>query len=135
VFIGILMLFGIVAKNSILLVDFAIEEMERDVPKFQALMEAGHKRAQPIVMTTVAMVAGMVPTAISLTGDGAWRAPMGTVVIGGLILSTLLTLLIVPAAFSLADGLEKRLGPWLRRTVLTYEPHHRYPEQAPQPAE
>jgi multidrug efflux pump subunit AcrB len=135
VFIGILMLFGIVAKNSILLVDFAIEEMERDVPKFQALMEAGHKRAQPIVMTTVAMVAGMVPTAISLTGDGAWRAPMGTVVIGGLILSTLLTLLIVPAAFSLADGLEKRLGPWLRRKVLTYEPHHRYPEQAPQPAE
>ena len=135
VFIGILMLFGIVAKNSILLVDFAIEEMEHGVPKFQALMEAGHKRAQPIVMTTVAMVAGMVPTAISLTGDGAWRAPMGTVVIGGLILSTLLTLLIVPAAFSLADGLEKRLGPWLRRKVLTYEPHHRYPEQAPQPAE
>ncbi len=120
VFIGILMLFGIVAKNSILLVDFAIEEMERGVPKFQAIMEAGHKRAQPIVMTTVAMTAGMVPTAISLSGDGAWRAPMGTVVIGGLIVSTLLTLLIVPAGFSLADGLEKRVGPWLRRNLLTY---------------
>ncbi len=120
VFIGILMLFGIVAKNSILLVDFAIEEMERGVPKFQAIMEAGHKRAQPIVMTTVAMTAGMVPTALSLGGDGAWRAPMGTVVIGGLIVSTLLTLLIVPAGFSLADGLEKRLGPWLRRNLLTY---------------
>ena len=108
VFIGVLMLFGIVAKNSILLIDFAIEEMERGVPKFQAIMEAGHKRAQPIVMTTVAMTAGMIPTALSLGGDGQWRAPMGTVVIGGLIVSTLLTLLIVPAGFSLADGLEKR---------------------------
>ncbi len=65
--------------------------------KREAIIDAGHKRAQPIVMTTVAMIAGMVPTALSLSGDGAWRAPMGTVVIGGLILSTLLTLLIVPA--------------------------------------
>ncbi len=120
VFIGILMLFGIVAKNSILLVDFAIEEMARGTSKFDAIMEAGHKRAQPIVMTTVAMTAGMVPTALSLGGDGAWRAPMGTVVIGGLIVSTLLTLLIVPAGFSLADGFEKRIGPWLRRNLLTY---------------
>ena len=122
VFIGILMLFGIVAKNSILLIDFAIEEMARGVPKFQAIMEAGHKRAQPIVMTTVAMTAGMVPTALSLGGDGQWRSPMGTVVIGGLIVSTLLTLLIVPAGFSLADGIEKRVGPWLRSRLLTYDP-------------
>ena len=122
VFIGVLMLFGIVAKNSILLIDFAIEEIARGVPKFQAIMEAGHKRAQPIVMTTVAMTAGMVPTAISLGGDGQWRQPMGTVVIGGLIVSTLLTLLIVPAGFSLADGLEKRMGPWLRDKLLTYTP-------------
>ena len=135
VFIGILMLFGIVAKNSILLVDFAIEEMGKGVPKHEAIIDAGHKRAQPIVMTTVAMVAGMVPTAISLSGDGAWRAPMGTVVIGGLILSTLLTLLIVPAGFSLADGLEKRLGPWLRRKVLTYKPGDSGPRVAPIPAE
>jgi multidrug efflux pump subunit AcrB len=136
VFIGILMLFGIVAKNSILLIDFAIEEMDKGVPKFEAIMDAGHKRAQPIVMTTVAMVAGMVPTAISLSGDGAWRAPMGTVVIGGLILSTLLTLLIVPAGFSLADGLEKRVGPWLRRRVLTYDPAQEHGGAiAPQPAE
>ena len=122
VFIGILMLFGIVAKNSILLIDFAIEEMARGVPKFQAIMEAGHKRAQPIVMTTVAMTAGMVPTALSLGGDGQLRSPMGTVVIGGLIVSTLLTLLIVPAGFSLADGFEKRIGPWLRSRLLTYDP-------------
>ena len=122
VFIGVLMLFGIVAKNSILLVDFAIEEMARGASKFDAIMEAGHKRAQPIVMTTVAMTAGMVPTALSLSGDGAWRAPMGTVVIGGLIVSTVLTLLIVPAAFSLASGLEARMGPFLRRKLLAYEP-------------
>jgi predicted RND superfamily exporter protein len=87
-------------------------------------MDAGHKRAQPIVMTTVAMTAGMVPTALSLSGDGAFRAPMGLTVIGGLLLSTLLTLVIVPAAFSLADGFEKRIGPRLREALLTFEPHH-----------
>lgn len=120
VYIGLLMLLGIVAKNSILLVDFAIEEMDQGVGKVAALMDAGRKRAQPIVMTTVAMVAGMVPTALSLSGDGAWRAPMGVVVIGGLILSTLLTLLIVPAGFSLADSIEKRLGGFFSRNLLTY---------------
>ncbi len=122
VFIGILMLFGIVAKNSILLIDFALEEMALGKTRRKAIIEAGHKRAQPIVMTTVAMTAGMIPTALSLSADGAWRAPMGTVVIGGLILSTMLTLLIVPAGFSLADGLEKRLGPLLRDSLLTYKP-------------
>jgi multidrug efflux pump subunit AcrB len=124
VFIGILMLLGIVGKNSILLIDFAIEEMARGVPKAEAIIDAGRKRAQPIVMTTVAMTAGMLPTALALNGDGAWRAPMGTMVIGGLILSTALTLLIVPAAFSLADGFEKRIGPILRRNLLTFEPEH-----------
>ena len=122
VYIGILLLLGIVSKNSILLIDFAIEEMEAGTRKLTAIMEAGHKRAQPIVMTTVAMTAGMVPTAISLSGDGAWRQPMGVVVIGGLILSTALTLLIVPAGFSLADGFEKRVGPWMRQRFLTYRP-------------
>lgn len=124
VLIGILMLLGIVAKNSILLIDFAIEEMAAGRDKFDAIIEAGHKRAVPIVMTTVAMTAGMLPTALSVGGDSAWRAPMGIVVIGGLVLSTALTLLIVPAAFSLADGLEKRLGPALRRRFLTFEPQH-----------
>ncbi|QHL89986.1 AcrB/AcrD/AcrF family protein [Sphingomonas changnyeongensis] len=121
VFIGLLMLLGIVAKNSILLVDFALEEIGKGVPKDEAILDAGHKRAQPIVMTTVAMVAGMIPTALSLTGDGAWRAPMGVTVIGGLILSTLLTLIIVPAGFSLADDLERRLGRLLSR-LLTFRP-------------
>lgn len=138
VLIGVLMLLGIVSKNSILLIDFAIEEMQKGVPKFEAIMDAGHKRAQPIVMTTVAMTAGMVPTAISLTGDGAWRAPMGIVVIGGLIVSTLLTLVIVPAGFSLADGFERRAGPWLRNRMLTYKPgddRHDRPGSEVQPAE
>ena len=124
VLIGILMLLGIVAKNSILLIDFAIEEMAQGQSKFEAIIDAGHKRAVPIVMTTVAMTAGMLPTAISLGGDAAWRSPMALMVIGGLVMSTALTLLIVPAAFSLADGLEKRLGPILRNRFLTFELHH-----------
>ena len=68
VLIGILMLFGIVAKNSILLLDFSIEEMGKGVPKNEAIIDAGHKRAQPIVMTTMAMVAGMIPTALVAGG-------------------------------------------------------------------
>ena len=122
VFIGLLMLLGIVAKNSILLIDFALEEMAKGVDVVTAIIDAGHKRAQPIVMTTVAMVAGMVPTALSLGGDGSWRAPMGIVVIGGLLLSTVLTLLIVPATFSLAVGIERWAGPRLGRRLLTYRP-------------
>ncbi|MFC4253789.1 AcrB/AcrD/AcrF family protein [Altererythrobacter xixiisoli] len=134
VFIGVLMLFGIVAKNSILLIDFAIEEMNAGRDKFEAIIDAGHKRAQPIAMTTVAMTAGMLPTALSLTGDSAWRQPMGVVVIGGLVLSTLLTLLIVPAGFSLADGFEKRLGPWLGKRLLTYKKGDDQPVTEPHPA-
>ncbi|BBD99275.1 AcrB/AcrD/AcrF family protein [Sphingobium amiense] len=134
VFIGLLMLLGIVAKNSILVIDFALEEMEKGVPKHEAIIDAGHKRAQPIVMTTVAMVAGMVPTAISLSGDSAWRAPMGITVIGGLLLSTVLTLVIVPAVFSLAIGFESWIGPKLGRGLLTYKPEHK-DGGAVQPAE
>jgi multidrug efflux pump subunit AcrB len=117
VLIGILMLFGIVAKNSILLVDFAVEMMNQGMGKNEAIWEAGHKRAQPIVMTTVAMVAGMLPTAVSISGDNSWRAPMGITVIGGLIFSTVLTLLLVPSYFSIAISLETRLARFLRRAV------------------
>src|SRR5581483_10587215 len=117
VLIGILMLFGIVAKNSILLIDFAVEMMNHGMAKNAAIWEAGHKRAQPIVMTTVAMVAGMLPTAISISGDNSWRAPMGITVIGGLIFSTLLTLLLVPAYFSIAISLETRLARVLERLI------------------
>jgi multidrug efflux pump subunit AcrB len=117
VLIGILMLFGIVAKNSILLVDFAVEMMNHGMPKDEAIHEAGHKRAQPIVMTTVAMVAGMLPIALSLTGDASWRAPMGVTVIGGLLFSTMLTLLLVPAYFSIAISIEARIGRLFHRFV------------------
>jgi multidrug efflux pump subunit AcrB len=117
VLIGILMLFGIVAKNSILLVDFAVEMMNHGMKKNEAIWEAGHKRAQPIVMTTVAMVAGMLPTAFSITGDNSWRAPMGITVIGGLIFSTVLTLLLVPSYFSIAISIESRIGRLFHRFV------------------
>jgi multidrug efflux pump subunit AcrB len=133
VFIGILMLFGIVAKNSILLVDFAVEMMDHGMDRSMAIIEAGHKRAQPIVMTTVAMVAGMVPIAISLTGDGSWRAPMGITVIGGLLFSTALTLLLVPAFFSIAIDIETWLGAKFRKVIDNGEPH--VPSAEPVPAE
>jgi multidrug efflux pump subunit AcrB len=133
VYIGLLMLLGIVAKNSILLIDFALEEMGKGVPKREAILDAGHKRAQPIVMTTVAMTAGMIPTALSLSGDAAWRAPMGITVIGGLILSTVLTLVLVPGTFSLALGVEERLGPKLGRWFTTGGKDAKAP--APEPAE
>jgi multidrug efflux pump subunit AcrB len=131
VYIGLLMLLGIVAKNSILLIDFALEEMEKGVDKFTAIMDAGHKRAQPIVMTTVAMTAGMVPTALSLSGDSAWTAPMGVTVIGGLLLSTLLTLVLVPGTFSLALGVEQRMAPKLRKWFTTGGAHAPVPTALP----
>ena len=134
VLIGLLMLLGIVAKNSILLVDFAIEEMDRGVDKDTAIIEAGHKRAQPIVMTTVAMVGGMIPVALSLTGDGSFRVPMGITVIGGLIFSTALTLLIVPASFSIAIDIEKWIGRKLGRFINEGETATT-PQMIPQPAE
>ncbi|HEV2043800.1 MAG TPA: efflux RND transporter permease subunit, partial [Sphingomicrobium sp.] len=133
VFIGLLMLLGIVAKNSILLVDFAVEEMDRGVDKDTAIHEAGHKRAQPIVMTTVAMVAGMLPVALSLTGDSSFRGPMGITVIGGLIFSTVLTLLIVPATFSIAVDVESWIGRKFGKWIDNGEPHR--PMAEPLPAE
>jgi multidrug efflux pump subunit AcrB len=123
VLIGLLMLFGIVAKNSILLVDFALEAMENGQPRDDAIIDAGHKRAPPIVMTTIAMVAGMTPTALSLSGDGAWRQPMGVTVIGGLALSTLLTLVLVPAGLSLALDLEAWVQLRLKRYILPANTH------------
>ena len=133
VFIGLLMLLGIVAKNSILLVDFAVEMMDHGMTKDEAIAEAGHKRAQPIVMTTVAMVAGMVPVALSLIGDGSFRGPMGVTVIGGLVFSTVLTLLIVPASFSIAVDVESWFGRKFGKMIDNGEPHR--PMAEPLPAE
>ncbi|MEZ5892984.1 MAG: efflux RND transporter permease subunit [Parvularculaceae bacterium] len=107
VFIGIVMLVGIVTKNSILLVDFAIEQQKHGVPLKDALYDAGLKRARPIIMTTLAMSAGMLPVAAGLGADGALRQGMGTAVIGGLLFSTFLSLLFVPAAAIWVDRLER----------------------------
>ncbi len=107
VVIGILMLMGIVTKNAIMLVDFAIEEMRRGVPRTEAIVDAGRKRARPIVMTTIAMVGGMLPAAIGTGSGGEFRAPMAIAVIGGLISSTLLSLVFVPAVFAVMDEVGK----------------------------
>lgn len=115
VFIGFLMLMGIVTKNSILLVDFAIEQMHLGMSRNQALIEAGMKRARPIVMTTIAMSAGMIPAAAGLGVDGSLRQGMGVAVIGGLMLSTLLSLVFVPAIFVLIDRLERLIKPAFAR--------------------
>ena len=103
VYIGLLMLMGIVTKNAIMLVDFAVEEVARGVPRFDAVIDAGRKRARPIVMTTLAMVAGMVPSAMAIGDGGEFRAPMAIAVIGGLLVSTVLSLVFVPSFFTVMD--------------------------------
>jgi len=116
--IGLIMLMGIVTKNSILLVDYAILAREAGMERFEALVDACHKRSRPIVMTTIAMGAGMLPLALGFSGDPSFRSPMAVAVIGGLITSTLLSLLVVPAVYTYIDDLEhwlKRHGRRLRR--------------------
>jgi hydrophobe/amphiphile efflux-1 (HAE1) family protein len=105
VVIGFLMLMGIVTKNAIMLVDFAVEEVAKGVDRKTAIIDAGRKRARPIVMTTIAMAAGMLPSALALGAGGEFRAPMAIAVIGGLIVSTMLSLVFVPAFFILMDDL------------------------------
>jgi multidrug efflux pump subunit AcrB len=103
VWIGILMLMGIVTKNAIMLVEFAVEAVREGKPRHEAIIDAGMKRARPIVMTTVAMVAGMMPSALAFGAGGEFRSPMALAVIGGLLFSTVLSLVFVPAMFMLMD--------------------------------
>ena len=110
VVIGFLMLMGIVTKNAILLVDFAIVSIAEGNDRYTALIEAGRKRAQPIIMTTIAMAAGMVPSALALGEGGAFRAPMAIAVIGGLLASTVLSLVFVPAVFTVMDDIDHLFG-------------------------
>ena len=117
VVIGFLMLMGIVTKNAIMLVEFALQAMESGIPKREAILDAVHKRARPIVMTTIAMAAGMVPSAISTAEGSEFRAPMAIAVIGGLLLSTLLSLLFVPSLFSLLHGAQARAGGFVQRLI------------------
>ncbi|TXH83767.1 MAG: efflux RND transporter permease subunit, partial [Rhizobium sp.] len=110
VLIGILMLMGIVTKNAILLVDFAIEMRRHGMERVQAMVEAGRKRARPIIMTSIAMSAGMLPSALGVGEGGSFRAPMAIAVIGGIIVSTVLSLVVVPSFFLIMDDLSRLLG-------------------------
>ncbi|RPI60550.1 MAG: efflux RND transporter permease subunit, partial [Lysobacterales bacterium] len=110
--IGLLMLMGIVSKNSILIVEYAImAQRDQGMSRFDSLIDSCSKRARPIVMTTIAMIAGMTPIAMGWAGDPSFRAPMGVAVIGGLIVSTVMSLFIVPAMFTVVDDFQQ----WLTR--------------------
>ncbi|MCA8867575.1 MAG: efflux RND transporter permease subunit [Rhodobacteraceae bacterium] len=123
VVIGFLMLMGIVAKNAIMLVEFAVEGVARGVERAEAIRDAARKRARPIVMTTIAMTAGMLPSALALGDGGEFRAPMAIAVIGGLILSTVLSLVFVPSVFSAILGMRDKLAPLAIRFLGINKPN------------
>jgi multidrug efflux pump subunit AcrB len=108
--IGILMLMGIVTKNAIMLVDFGLEGIAQGMAPRDAIVDAGRKRARPIIMTTLAMVAGMIPSALAIGAGGEARAPIAIAVIGGLIVSTVLSLVFVPAFFVLMNDVGRGIG-------------------------
>jgi HAE1 family hydrophobic/amphiphilic exporter-1 len=113
--IGVILLMGIVAKNAILLIDFAKWNHEKGMPLREALIEAGRVRLRPILMTTVALIAGMIPVALGL-GEGAdFRAPLGRAVIGGTITSTLLTLLVIPTVYEILVEWREKIRGFFRR--------------------
>jgi hydrophobe/amphiphile efflux-1 (HAE1) family protein len=146
VWIGILMLMGIVTKNAIMLVEFAIESIRAGKPRDEAMIDAGMKRARPIVMTTIAMVAGMIPSALAVGAGGEFRSPMALAVIGGLLFSTVLSLVFVPAMFMVMDDLASLIWRLGKRLIVSSgdadhdaadhheEPPSRRPPSAIQPA-
>ena len=124
--IGVMLLMGIVAKNAILLIDFAKWAREKGMSRRDALIEAGRIASRPIIMTTLALIAGMLPVAIG-HGEGAdFRAPLGRAVIGGVITSTLLTLIVIPTIYEILDEFKE----WVRVRVFgrAPTPEHRTPE-------
>lgn len=116
--IGFIMLMGLVTKNGILLVDFANKERQRGLSLNDALISAGAIRFRPIVMTTLAMIFGMIPLGMAVDGGGAQRAPMAHAVIGGLISSTILTLIVVPMVLSYIDSISRRVARFMPRALL-----------------
>ncbi len=133
VWIGIMMLMGIVTKNAIMLVDFGIESIAHGMDRDDAIVDAGQKRARPIIMTTIAMIAGMMPSALAYGAGGEFRSPMALAVIGGLLFSTVLSLVFVPAAFSAMDDVAKicwRLG---KRMLTIEQDEEQQPRHEPTP--
>ena len=122
VMIGLLMLLGVAAKNSILLVEFAIEAERSGLGRFEALQKACSERSRPIVMTTLAMIAGMVPTALGIGGGSEWRQPMAVAVIGGLVSSTALSLILVPVVYEFVDDFEQWIKQRLGNLVTPRDP-------------
>lgn len=116
--IGIIMLIGLVGKNAILLVDYTNTLRRRGLPKREALLEAGPIRLRPIMMTTIAMVLGMLPIALAIGRGSEFRAPLGIAVIGGLIVSTLLTLVVIPCTYYVFDDISSGLGRLIWRRKL-----------------
>jgi HAE1 family hydrophobic/amphiphilic exporter-1 len=122
VMIGLVLLFGISAKNAILLVEFTIEAEDRGKTAREAIFEACRERARPIVMTTVAMIAGMLPTALGIGEGAGFRQPMAVAVIGGLLSSTVLALLLVPVIYAFVDGFERWLNPLAGKLATARSP-------------
>jgi multidrug efflux pump subunit AcrB len=117
--IGMLTLMGIVTKNSILLVEYAVmARRDHGMSRHEAILDACSKRVRPIIMTTIAMGAGMLPIALGLSGDASFRAPMGMTVIGGLLASTALSLFVVPAVYTLLDDLEQHVRGWWSKSSV-----------------
>jgi multidrug efflux pump subunit AcrB len=137
VWIGILMLMGIVTKNAIMLVEFAVEAMRAGTPRDEAIIDAGMKRARPIVMTTIAMIAGMTPSALAVGDGGEFRSPMALAVIGGLLFSTVLSLVFVPAMFMLMDDVGSLIWRFGKKLVVSsadHEDHHQEPPATKPPS-
>ncbi len=126
--VGIIMLMGLVVKNAILLVDFANKARDRGSDRTQALVDAGQLRLRPIVMTTLAMIFGMLPTALALGAGSEFRAPMAYAVIGGLITSTLLTLVVVPVVYTYFDDFGDWFGSWAMRFTKRPDEYEEYLE-------
>ncbi|HSJ30607.1 MAG TPA: efflux RND transporter permease subunit, partial [Longimicrobiales bacterium] len=124
--IGVIMLMGLVTKNAILLVDNANERRALGADRHTALVEAGRVRLRPIIMTTAAMIFGMLPIAMALGEGGGFRAPMARSVIGGLITSTMLTLIVVPVAYTYFDD----MGAWMKRRFVSEKRERQMHEEA-----
>ena len=132
--IGVIMLMGLVTKNAILLIDFANQAREQGKSRREALIDAGELRLRPIVMTTLAMIFGMLPTALALGDGGEFRAPMARAVIGGLITSTLLTLVVVPVVYTYLDDAGAKVAGWIKGWNAAPEKHEKHAEEpAPEP--